>query len=170
MSRTVAALYSDSKMAGDAIAELKDKGYTNDISVITKQTMDETTTHDIKKDVSDGAGVGATAGAAVGATAAGVAALLAGAVSFIVPGAGLVVLGPLAAALTGAAAGAVTGGVVGALVDAGFPEEKAKMYEHQLTMGDTLVSVSAPSEKSDEVKAILSQHGANEIEMLNEKI
>ncbi|CAN5144846.1 hypothetical protein BH09PAT2_BH09PAT2_04400 [soil metagenome] len=169
MTHMIAGLFPDSKMAGDAISELKNKGYTKDISVITKEEMsDDAKVHDIKKDVTDGAGAGAMTGAAMGAVAAGVAALLVGAISFVIPGAGLIVLGPLAAGLTGAAAGAVTGGVVGALVDAGFPEEKAKMYQHQLELGDTLVSVSCPDDKDDDVKMIFNQHGASQLEVLHE--
>lgn len=170
MSHLVSGLFTDSKSAGEAISILKNKGYTNDISVITKDTRTaDTKATDVKKDVADGASAGATSGAALGAVAAGVAALLAGAISFVIPGAGLIVLGPLAATLTGAAAGAVAGGVVGALVDAGFPEEKAKMYEHQIQMGDTLVTVSADSTKTAEVQEILEEYGAEGVEVLNER-
>lgn len=171
MNHVTAGLFADSKSAGSAIAELKNKGYTKDISVISKESVDEQVkVQDIKKDVGDGVAAGATTGAAMGAAAVGLAALLAGAVSFVIPGAGVVVLGPLAAILTGAAAGALTGGIVGALVDAGFPEEKARMYEHQLQLGDTLVSVSSADDKSDEISMILRQHGASDVSVLNEKM
>lgn len=169
MSHLIAGLFTDSKLAGEAISELKNKGYTKDISVITKDGARDTKTHDVKKDVSDGAGMGAATGAAMGAAIAGLTALLVGAVTVAIPGVGIVIAGPLAAGLAGAATGAVAGGVVGALVDAGFPEEKAKMYQHEIENGETLVSVSAGADKSGEVESILKKYGAHDTEVLNEK-
>lgn len=170
MAQLISGLFSDSSNAGQAVAELKNLGFTKDISVIQKDVQnEEVKAHDIKKDVSDGAGAGAATGAAMGAVAAGVATLLVGAVSFLIPGAGLIVLGPLAAALTGAAAGAVTGGVVGALVDLGFPEEKARIYERQLLAGDTLVSVSVSEDKVAEVQSMFDEHQAQEVAVLDDR-
>lgn len=170
MSDLVVGLFTDSTMAGEAIAELKEKGYTKDISVVSKEVGDtELKAHDIKKDVSDGAGAGAVTGAAVGAAAGVAATLLAGALAVTIPGVGLVIAGPLAAGLAGAATGALTGGLVGALVDLGFPEEKAKMYEHHVQAGDTLVAVSASDDKSAIAEQILADHGAIEIQMLDER-
>lgn len=170
MSNLVVGLFTDSAMAGEAIGELKEKGYTKDISVVAKDMGDpELKSHDIKKDVSDGAGAGAVTGAAVGAAAGIAATLLAGAISVVVPGVGLVVAGPLAAGLAGAATGAVTGGAVGALVDLGFPEEKAKMYEHHIQSGDTLVAISTSEDKSSIAEQVLADHGAVEIQVLNER-
>jgi uncharacterized membrane protein len=80
------------------------------------------------------------------------------------PGLGLLVGGPIAALLTGAGAGALTGGVAGALIDYGIPEEKAKMYEGRIKNGDVAVAVNTPENKMDDVRHILEDHDAEEIE------
>ncbi len=171
MNHHIVGLFSESKGAGEAISELKEKGYTKDISLITKDYASEhPRVRDIKKDITSGSDAGAVSGAAMGGVAAGITSLFVGAVSFVIPGAGLIVLGPLATTLTGIVAGALTGQVVGALVDAGFPKEKAKMYEHQLKSGDTLVSVTTDDEKSMIVQQILTVHGAHQTEILNKQL
>lgn len=166
MNHLIVGTFSDSTNAGKAVAELKEKGYTKDISVITKDQSNDVTATDVKKDVSDGATAGAATGAAITGAIAALTTLLVGAVSFVVPGAGVVIMGPIAAGLTAAAAGAVAGGVIGALVDAGFPEEKARMYEHQITMGDTLVSVSTAEDRSEEAKLILNKYMPRQVDVL----
>ncbi len=161
MAHIITGLFTDSKQAGEAIAELKNKGFTKEISLVTKDytRTDGGTTHTIKEDVGDGALAGGAMGAALGALTA----LLVGASSFVIPGAGLLVTGPLAIALSGATAGAVTGGIVGALVDQGIPDDKAKMYQGRLEHGDVLVAVKADKDKTGDVTAVLNQHEAAEI-------
>ena len=164
MSHLMTAIFSDSKKAGEAIGELKTKGYTNDISVIAKDTKDkELASHQVKQDVSDGAAAGAATGAAMGT----VAGLLVGAASFVVPGVGLVVLGPLATILSGAAAGAVAGGITGTLVDWGIPDAKAKDYEHRIKNGEVLVAVSSDPSKESEIRHIFSAHQADDITQMH---
>ena len=154
---TVIGLFSDSKLAGDVVGDLKAQGYTDDISVIAKDVNQAgLTSEDVKQDVSDGTAVGAAAGATLGA----IGALLAGVASFAVPGVGFVVLGPLATLLAGTAGGAVAGSIVGALVDWGLPEEKAKDYEHRINSGEVLVAVTADEDDEQKVKSILAGHGA----------
>lgn len=156
---TVIGLFDDSKKAGEAIGDLKAKGYTNDISVIAKDVNDpKISSHQVKQEVGDGA----TAGAAIGGTMGVLAGILAGATSFLVPGVGLLVLGPLATTLAGAAAGAVTGGVVGALVDKGIPEERAKAYQDAVTSGQVLVSITTDEQRAIEAQDILKSHGVIE--------
>jgi uncharacterized membrane protein len=159
---TIVGIFRDSKHAGEAVSELNNKGYTNDVTVIAKEG-EEVTTHDVKKDISDGTTTGAVAGAAVG----GIAALLSGVSSFVLPGLGLLVLGPLAGFLTGLGAGAVTGGLVGALVDWGIPEETAKAYEERLNEGEVLVGVT--TNNTDAARQILESHGVDETQTYRTK-
>ena len=106
MSHLVAGLFRDSEWAGKAISSLKEKGYTKDISVISKDTSDpHLKSHDVKKDVTDGAVGGAAAGAVMGAAVGAVATLLVGAAAVVLPGVGILVLGPLGAGLAGAGGG-----------------------------------------------------------------
>lgn len=160
MSHIMTAIFSDSKRAGQAVADLNEKGYTQDISVIAKNDDSMgAKTHDVKQDVADGAATGAATGATMGT----VAGLLVGAASFVVPGIGLVVLGPLATILSGAAAGALTGGITGALVDWGISDEKAKDYEHRIQSGQVLVAVTSDPSKEPEIRQIFSNRGAMDI-------
>jgi len=161
MSTLVAGLFMDSKKAGEAVSSLKDKGYTDTISVVAKDKGGNVSSSQIKENVSDGAAVGAATGGAIGA----VAGLVTGAVTAVLPGAVLLVAGPLAVAwgVTGAALGALGGGVVGALVDAGFPEEKAKMFEEHIMRGDVLIALTGDEDKVDSMIQSLRDFGANEI-------
>lgn len=160
---TMVGIFTDSKHAGEAVSDLINKGYTNDVTVISKDESEGIETHEVKKDISEGTTTGAVAGAAVG----GIAALLSGVSSFVLPGLGLLVLGPLAGFLTGLGAGALTGGIVGALVDWGIPEEAAKAYEQRLNEGEVLVGVT--TDNTDEVREILESHGVDETQTFHTK-
>jgi len=158
--KLITALFVDSKKAGEAIAELKEKGYTKNISVIIR---DETDGEVKTKEVKDETGDGAISAAATGGVIGGLAGLAAGAISLVVPGVGpLVVTGPLVATwgLTGGALGALAGGLVGALVDAGVSQEEAERYETRIMEGDVLVAVTTDDEHVDEVREILDNHDA----------
>lgn len=163
MAELVAGLFQNSKKAGDAIGELKAKGFTDDISVISKDVNNPgTSAHQVKQDIADGAGAGAVAGGTLGV----IGGFLAGATSLAIPGIGpLLAIGPLAAALGGGAIGAATGGIVGALVDAGIPDERAKMYEDKIRAGEVLVTVTVPEDKVQSVQRILDQHSVEAMEM-----
>lgn len=167
MADTVIGIFKDSKQAGNAVSEFISKGLTNDVTVVAKEeVMGDTKTHEVKKDVSEGATTGAVAGATVG----GLAGLLTGVASFVVPGVGLLILGPLASILTGLAGGALSGGLMGALVDYGLPEEKAKLYEQRLQAGEVVVGVSTASINSDEAKQILEKHNAHETQIIQSRM
>lgn len=162
---SVNALFSDSKHAGLAVSELKEKGYAESMSVLAKdEETGETKLHNVEQDVTDGIVSGAAAGAGIGT----ITALLAGATSLAIPGVGLVAIGPLATALAAAGAGAATGGVVGALVDQGIAEDDAKEFEQAVSRGEVLVSVTPDHEKENAVVAILSKHGADEVVQTHE--
>lgn len=145
MKKTILGIFRDSKLAGQCVSELKDKGYTKDISVIAKNDSDrDLVSHDVKQDIADGT----TAGAA----------------SFVIPGMGLVVLGPIATTLTGAAAGALTGGIVETLVDWGVPEKQAKEYQDRIKNGEVLIAVDADEEHQSHIKNIMDNYGVEFIE------
>ncbi|HLL60770.1 MAG TPA: DUF1269 domain-containing protein [Candidatus Nitrosocosmicus sp.] len=166
MAHLVTGIFFDSKSAGDAVAELKEMGFTKDISIVAKDLKDdELKSHDIKKDVTDVAAGSAAIGAGMGALTA----LLVGAATITLPGIGGILLtGPLLAA-AGAAGGALTGGLVGALVDAGLPEEKAKAYAHHIEKGEVFVSVSVSSEQEQEVSEVFIKHGVVDMDSIHEK-
>lgn len=166
MRTLVAGLYKDSELAGEAVAELKQKGYTQEISVMAYDEDGEVETHEIKTDASDGTTQGAAAGGIIGALTG----MVAGVTSVTIPTAGLLVVGgPLAillglgGAAVGAAVGALAGGLVGALVDLGFPQETAEAFEAQLRQGEVLVSVATDPEKEPEVKEIMNTHGVSQL-------
>lgn len=163
MSQVVIALFKDSTTAGDAIAELKNKGYTKDISVLAKDDKaHELSEHDVKQDVSDTAGIGAAVGAAAGAIWAGLSAVA-------LPGLGLLVGGPLAALITGALAGAATGGLVGALVDLGLPEDLARDYENRLKRGEVAVGVTTSADRMDDAHRILKEKGGQNVRVIDKE-
>lgn len=153
MKTFVAGIFTDSDQAGEAVAELKELGYTNEISVITRDYDDDVESEQVKEDVGDGTMQGAGVGALLG--------LIAGVVAVALPGAPLLVAGPIAATwgLSGAALGALSGGLVGALVDLGFDEAKAKAYEEQILAGEIMVAVTADEEHLDDIMAILESYG-----------
>lgn len=169
MAQVVAGLFSDSVKAGNAVAELKQQGFTEDISVVAREEgTGEVTSEQVKQNVEDGT----VAGAVTGAVGGGLLGLLAGAVNVAVPGVGaLLVFGPLAAlwGLTGGALGALAGGLIGALVDAGFPEERARLYEDRVREGEVLVAVDVEEGREDEVVKILGKHGVEEVGMTEEE-
>lgn len=159
---TVLALFKDSQAAGSAVADLKNEGFTKDISLVTKDFNEselDTTTHTIKQQSSDGVVGGAVIGAAIG----GISSLLAGIAAITIPGAGILIAGPLAAALTAAGAGAAIGGVVGALVDLGVPDDQARMYAEHVEAGEVLVMITVSDGREGEVADMLSEKGAIDV-------
>lgn len=160
MAHLITGLFVDSKEAGNAVSELKTKGYAKDISLIAKdEDSGKVESHTVKQDGTEGAATGATVGAVVGAGAT----LLAGITAVLVPGIGLVA-GSLAVALAAATTGAVAGGLIGYLVDKGIPENKAKEYQDRIEAGDVLIAVEADHENESAIADILSTYGAVDIE------
>lgn len=137
MNTMILGLFTNNKHAGEAVNELKERGYTKDISVLAQDEKHETPKlSEVKTDVSEGAETGTVAGTAIGALAG----IFSGITSLTVPGVGLIVGGPLLALLgvTGAAAGSLAGGLVGALVDLGISEATAELYNERIQKGEVL--------------------------------
>jgi len=95
MKHTVFALFKDSKAAGEAVPELKNMDYTEDISLVAQRKDDNAAdTHQIKQDATDGT----VAGVAIGGVTGVLAGIIAGLTSVALPGLGvLLVGGPLLA-------------------------------------------------------------------------
>ncbi len=162
MKHIVFALFHDSKSAGEAVAELKNMDYAENISLVAKREDEkEAETHQIKEDFTDGT----VAGVAVGGVTGALAGIIAGLTAVAVPGFGMFVIGgPLLAAwgISGGVLGALAGGLVGALVDLGIPEETAKVYEERIRAGEVLVAVHAEHEHEETVQETLTRKGASE--------
>ena len=154
MAHVIAGLFDDSKSAGDAVAELKDAGFVDDISIIAKEDDDsQIKSHQVKSSGSVGGGAGAVVG--------GLAGLLLGTGSVIVPGLGaLLVAGPFTAFM--GATGALAGGLVGFLVDVGIPEERAIEYEEAIKNGGVLVAVTADHRSEKKIRTVFEKHGVDE--------
>jgi hypothetical protein len=166
MANILFGLFNDTKNAGAAVGELKQKGYTKEISVLAyNKDYEQDEVYEIKHDVSDGASVGTTVGAVTGVLAG----IFSGISSIIVPGVGILVGGPLVAALglTGGVTGALSGGLLGGLVDLGINEPSASLYEKEIRMGQVLVGISTQPETEDEVRTILSKYNATEITVVH---
>lgn len=153
---TLFGLFSQSKHAGEAVSELHQEGFTKDISIVAKDDKTGDLSHEqVKSDITDGVTAGAVAG--------GIFGLVAGALTLApVAVAGLLIGGPLVS-LLGTATGAVTGGILGGLIDAGIPEERARLFEERINAGEVLVAVTAASERIPTVETIFTHHGAEEM-------
>ncbi len=153
-------IFSNQKDAGDAVAELKNKGYTNDISIIAVDNSGNPQEKVVKAD--GGVAEGAAGGAVLGALAG----IIAGITSVIVPGLGAVLIGgPILATwgITGAVLGALTGGLVGALTGMGIPEDVAKAYENKIRAGEVLVAVNSTNDNTSIIEEILKRYNAEEV-------
>lgn len=172
MLKTVLGVFHDRVNAEDAISELEDAGYNpKDISIIMRDSKDAASFAEATgTDVATGAATGATTGAVVG----GLTGLLIGVGAITVPGIGaLLIGGPLAAALgltgaatttvSGAATGALAGGIIGALTGLGVSRSDAEIYEKHITEGAILLAVPATHVEEFQVRNILEQYGAIDI-------
>lgn len=160
MAHLIVGLFTDSKLAGDAVAELKSKGYTKDISLISKNPQEShIDSHSIKQNGTEGAITGATVGAIAGSATT----VLAGITAVVIPGIGLVA-GTIATALAAATTGAVAGGLVGYLVDKGIPDNTAKKYQNRIQEGDILVATEIDHENEIDAETVMAAHGASDIE------
>ncbi len=167
MEKKVIGYFEDSNQAGQAVNELKDKGF-NEISILgnDKDRKEGSKGRDNKGMSFDnqnlssgtmtGGAIGGLAGLGLGAGALGAL----GAAALLIPGIGpIVAMGPLAAAL----GGAVTGSVAGALVDYGIPKERSDFYETKIKEGNTVMILKTDEGKTDAVASILRNHGAKDV-------
>ena len=172
MTKTVVGSFDSFDEAQRVVHELGNMGLSSDdVSIVANDPKGEyasrygsgrTTTTD-----ADGSSTAADVGkgAVTGGVLGGAAGLLAAIVGLTMPGVGtLVAAGPIAAALTGAGIGAVAGGLIGGLRHVGVPDEHAEYYAESVRRGGALVTVRAEDNRADEVAALMSRHGAHDID------
>jgi len=167
---TVVGLFDNVTQAQNAVQQLRSAGVgVNDIGIAMRST-DTTPTGTTVADVatSDTGVGGAATGAMTGGALGGLAGLLIGIGAITIPGIGPVVAaGPLGTALAttlvGAGIGAATGGIIGALVDAGVPEEDARLYQTGVERGGVLVTARVPATEEQATLDILNANGARNV-------
>ena len=158
MANLITGLFQTEVAAEEAVAHLKEIGYTqNEISVIMKdRAAAEEFAIDTGSHTMEGIGTGAAIGGTIGAVMAGLLAVG----SIAIPGVGALVAGPLAAMLAGAGAGGLAGSLLGWLVGAGIPEDLAPYYERELGKGGVVVVVATHTGDDDRVRDILNSQAA----------
>jgi hypothetical protein len=157
MANLMTGLFETEAAAEEAVARLKEIGYTpNELSVIMKdRRAAEDFAIGVGASTMEGVGSGAVLGGAIGA----VFGLLAiGTIA--VPVLGILVAGPIAGMLAGVGAGSLAGGLLGWLVGLGIPEDVAPYYERGLTTGGVVVAVAAHPNDDDRVRDILNFRAA----------
>lgn len=167
MGKVLVGLFNNSELAGQAVSDLKNQGYTENVTIVTKDGGEEfidANTKTIKAIAPDS---NALSGGLLGGAIGTLVGLLAGSTALTIPGLGLLVAGPLATTLLAATTGASLGGFVGALADLGIPKDKVEVYSDRVKQGDVLVVVSLDDTPGgmDNAKAIMNQHNVSEVEM-----
>jgi len=164
LSSVVIGLFGDQEGAEQAVRDLKEEGFDQEISLIAKEenegqeNMESEVVALEEQDLSEGTVTGGVIG--------GVAGLLAGAGALLIPGIGPVIAaGPLASTL----AGIVTGGIAGGLVDYGVPEERGEYYEEQVRQGNMLLTLKSTDDNVNEAASILRANGAEDVETHSSK-
>jgi hypothetical protein len=153
---TVVGVFNTRLQANQAVADLKDAGFTeSEIGVLVPhhEGPNPAVEKPDKTHAAEGAAAGVLTGLGLGALAGW------GVITGVIP-----VIGPAIAAgtmgivLSNAAAGAGVAGLVGALAGAGIPEDEAKYYHDELKSGRTLVAVRSTTRPAD-AEAILKRSG-----------
>lgn len=96
---------------------------------------------EVDTDLGNKAAEGGVTGAALGGLAGAIVGVVAAAGAIAIPGIGVVIAGPVAAGLAGVGAGGLAGGLIGGLVGAGIPEDRAKIYEKDISDGGIVLGV-----------------------------
>lgn len=175
MAQTVVAVFKYHKDVEAAIKQLRELNYNPaDFSILMKDIQ-------VANEIHESTGVhvakNTASGAVVGGALAGLTGLFVGLGVFTLPGLGAILAGgPIASmlGLTGAAAatttatlsGILAGGLIGALVSLGFPQEEAQKYEEFIRAGGILLVVPSKDLRTQEVRDILTAHGASDIRQL----
>jgi hypothetical protein len=172
----VVAVFVGPYNAGEALAALREAGFTSDqVSVVAKN---QDTRREIVEQTEMGEPQDAGADTLIGALTGGALGGLVGLGALVIPGIGpIIAAGVLASAIGGAAVGAAVGGRAGeaeergiagvglaaVLANRGVPEAEAHDYEARVRDNAILVAVQSAAE--DEALAahqILVQHGGAE--------
>ncbi|WP_020473286.1 general stress protein [Zavarzinella formosa] len=152
---TVVGVFENRHDADQAVADLRDAGFTNSQIGVAGHNADGWADNRGTK-----AEEGALIGAAVGAGAGGLVGL--GILAGLIPAIGPVIAGgALAALLANAAGGAAIAGLVGTMVGLGIPEEDARFYDEEFRSGRTVVTVRTDGRFGDAFAIIRRNHGYN---------
>lgn len=160
MAKTVVGMFRELDTAQRVIRELQNEGFRrDDISLMASDVQGEYGRSLGQMDTSgERAAKGAASGAGIGAVLGGLGGLLVGLGALVIPGVGpIIAAGPLAAALAGAGVGAATGGLAGALIEAGIPDEEARLYERGFQQGNVLVLVNAQDRMAEQASRIMNR-------------
>ncbi|GIV97878.1 MAG: hypothetical protein KatS3mg057_2535 [Herpetosiphonaceae bacterium] len=164
--KTIVGLFDDYASADRAYSTLIERGYDRtDIGVLARDETVRDRLGGRQAATSESALAGAMAGGALG----GLTGLLVGAAALAIPGVGPVLAGGalatvLGTTLAGAGLGATAGTIAGALIGMGVPEDEARFYAETVQRGGILVTVLTSDERADEVRAMMRQAGAVDVE------
>jgi hypothetical protein len=170
--KTLSALFMDFDNANTAVEKLQASGFERDsISILArdKTLAEKLGGEPTVKEVASGAGAGALGGGVGG----GLLGLLIGIGALTIPVIGPVfAAGSLAASLGlaagGAGVGAAVGGILGAMSALSINEEEAQVFAEGVKRGGILVVVQAPDIRADEVRDILYDADAEDVNTLRE--
>jgi hypothetical protein len=156
MTQTLTRLYDSYDTALRVALTLKEAGFTDrDVSLVSNRAAERYAEDETVPSV-DHAGAGAAVGGVIGAATG----LMVGTGVLAIPGIGPVVAAgwlasTFAMGAAGVAAGGLAGGIVGALAGTGT-EDEIQVYAESIRRGDTLVTVRAPDDRSQEAARILT--------------
>lgn len=160
MAKTVLGTFNSQESAERAIAQLRERGFDRNISIVAKEEAAQGERRNEYNAPAMG-GDPVTDGTTTGGVLGALAGLVAGAGALAIPGIGpIVAAGPIAGLLSGAA----TGGIAGGLIDWGIPAERGRYYEEKVKQGNILVSVRCDDNKANDAATILRQFGAQDVE------
>ena len=161
MANMVISTFDTRSKAEQAVNELRQKGFNQEISVIAKEEMvaGRFDRNRGQRDMELG-GDSISDGATTGGVLGGLAGLAAGVGALAIPGLGpLFAAGPIAGVLSGAA----TGGIAGSLIDWGIPEAQGRQIEQDIRSGKIMVAVQSDSNNINEAASVLRKYGANSV-------
>jgi uncharacterized membrane protein len=163
LAKLVISTFGSRDKADQAVRELRQKGFDQEISVIAKDDIARGKT-DFKKgagrDMEAGSDNPVSGGVTTGGVLGGLAGLAAGAGALAIPG-----LGPLFAVgpITGLLSGAATGGIAGGLVDWGLPESEGRQIEQDIRSGKIMVAVTSDEARVNDAASVLRKYGADQV-------
>lgn len=159
----VVATYLDRVLAERAVQQLRDAGFTAD--EIGVASRGDPAPEVVPAAHMDKVSAAATAGAIAGGAGGMVWGI--GIVAGLLPGIGPAIAGgTLAALVFSAVTGAATAGIAGALIGLGIPEVDAERVQAEFRDGRTIVTVSAPLDRTQEAQSILDRNaGSSHLEL-----
>jgi hypothetical protein len=153
----VVGVFEDQAHATAAIRDLLAAGFTHEHLALLAREWQGDLPPNVRVDLQNAAGEGATVGAVAGG-GLGAAAGLVGA--SLIPGVGPVLWGGLLiGALTGAVAGATAGGFLGPFIAMEMSDSEARRHASHIEAGRTVVVVRT-ADRQEEARTILLKHGA----------